>query len=147
MGRRKYGAFQPLDPPEYYVPAAAEYFWDEAEFKTAIAPPTTADDLKVDKASKQITYSSDIFLSSDDHFVGIDTLTDAVIVTLPYASTVDNGKQLVIKDESGNAASNNIIIKTDQSESATIDGYSEIRITSNYGALNLYFNGSGWHIY
>ena len=145
MGRRKYGAFQPLDPPDHYIPAAAEYFWDEAEFKTAIAPPTTADDIKVDKAKSRLSITADRSITPDDHFLGVNTSGGAVTLTLPAQSDVAEGKIYIIKDEGGNAATNNIIINT--ADSAKIDSLNAVSLVSNYGAISIYCNGSQWHIY
>ena len=153
---RRYDAYIPppeLRPEEFTVPAGKawgdeEFFFAEDIFKLDIGifeDPTT--NIEVDEASSLFQYATDVTLSETDHFVGVDTATTSITVTLPLATTINSGKQLVIKDESGNAEVNNIIIKTDEFEGATIDGYSEITITSNYGAVNLYYNGSGWHIY
>ena len=145
MGRRKYGAFQPLDPPDHYIPAAAEYFWDEAEFKTAIAPPVTADDVKTDEASKVVSHSDDRVAQSDYHFIGVDTTTKPVTITLPAGTSVSSGKILLIKDEGGNAGTNKITVTT--SDGSTIDGSSSVNLESDYAAISIYYNGSGWHIY
>ena len=124
-----------------------EIYFDDIEFNKKIAPPTTADDFKVDRASKQTTYSTNQFLSHEDHFVGVDTSADSVTITLPLSSTVENGKQLVIKDEGDNASTYPITVKCDDADPATIDGYSSVKIDSSCGAICLYYNGSGWHIY
>jgi len=122
-----------------------EIYFDDIEFNKKIAPPTTADDFKVDEASRLLSYSSDITLSPTDHFVGVDTTASAVTITLPTTSGLGSGKQLVIKDEGGSASTNHITITT--YDGALIDGSSSVKLVSNYGAINLYYNGSGWHIY
>lgn len=145
MGRRKYGAFQPLDPPDHYIPAAAEYFWDEVEFKTAIAPPVTADDVKTDEASKVVSHSDDYVAQSDYHFIGVDTLTKPVTITLPRGMDISSGKILLIKDEGGNASVNAITVTTN--DGALIDGNGSVTLVADYAAISMYYNGSGWHIY
>jgi hypothetical protein len=145
MGRRKYGAFQPLDPPDHYIPAAAEYFWDEAEFKTAIAPPVTADDVKTDEASKVVSHDDDRTAQADYHFIGVDTLAKPVTITLPKGENISSGKILLIKDEGGNASNNAITVTT--SDGALIDGNGSVTLVADYAAISMYYNGSGWHIY
>ena len=61
-------------------------------------------------------------------------------IRLPNASGYTAGQYLTIKDEAGNANSNNITIKT--SNSQTIDGESQIILESPYAAINLYCDGS-----
>jgi hypothetical protein len=61
-------------------------------------------------------------------------------IRLPNASGYTAGQYLTIKDEAGNANSNNITIKT--SNSQTIDGESQITLESPYAAVNLYCDGS-----
>jgi hypothetical protein len=145
---RRYAAFRPPNPPPEYIDPANDQMFDFVEFdKLYLAPPTAAGDIAVDKASKQITYSADILLTPDDHFVGVDTSAESITITLPLSTAVDNGKQLVIKDEGNNASVYPIIITTAAADAATIDGHTTVQIMSNCGALSLYFNGSGWHIY
>jgi len=121
---------------EYVPPTAADGLLTEAEFE---------DKYKVDEASKLRSYSTDITLAPTEHFVGVDTSTAAVTITLPTAASISSGKQLVIKDEGGSAGINNVIIRT--SDGALIDGQGSVKLQSNYAAVNLYYNGSGWHIY
>ena len=73
------------------------------------------------------------------------TSTGAVTaLTLPTAQVVA-GRVLVIKDAAGNAATNTITIDTQGAE--TIDGAATFVINSNYGAINLYSDGSNWFVY
>jgi hypothetical protein len=61
-------------------------------------------------------------------------------IRLPAASTYSSGQYFTIKDEAGNANTNNIIIKTTGTDE--IDGVSSVVIESPYGAVNVYSNGS-----
>jgi len=65
-------------------------------------------------------------------------------ITLPAAATAGEGRQYIIKDESGTAATNNITI--DGSGSETIDGSLTVAINQNYGSVNIYTDGSNWFI-
>ena len=157
MSRRRFDAYIPPPegrPDEFTMPAGKAwgeeefYFFDDV-FKMDVGiwedPAEIAKE--VDEASRLYTYSSDVYLTEADHFVGIDTSAEAITVVLPLSVDVRSGKQLVIKDEGNNASNNPITIKADVSDGATIDGHSEVKIVSNCGAISLYYNGSGWHIY
>jgi len=121
---------------EYVPPTAAGGMLTEAEFE---------DKYKVDEPSKLYLYSANITLAPSDHFVGVNTVASAITVTLPPATSIPRGKQFVIKDEGGAAGTNNITINTP--DGRTIDGASSVGLQSNYAAINIYYNGSGWHIY
>lgn len=64
------------------------------------------------------------------------TLTTASIT----GATASSPWLFAVKDESGNASVNNIIITTEGSE--TIDGAASIAITADYGIATLYSNGT-----
>jgi len=61
-------------------------------------------------------------------------------IRLPAASGFSDGQYFTIKDEAGNANSNNITVRTTGGD--TIDGQAAIILESPYGAINLYTNGS-----
>ena len=119
-----------------YIPPTADDLLTEAEFETKF---------KVDEASNLLSYSNDITLTPASHFVGVDTTAGAVTITLPTTSAIGSGKQLVIKDEGGSAGTNSITITT--YDGASIDGQPSVKLESDYAAINIYYNGSGWHIY
>ena len=52
------------------------------------------------------------------------------------------GRQLVIKDENGNAGTNNITF--DPAGAVTIDGAATKAISTNYGSLKVYCDGTNW---
>jgi len=70
------------------------------------------------------------------------TGTSGGTLTLPSAATVGPGALLEIKDEGGNAGTNNITIQ--RAGSDTIDGVVSILITADFGILRLYSNGINW---
>ncbi|QNN23307.1 hypothetical protein HED60_13825 [Planctomycetales bacterium ZRK34] len=70
-----------------------------------------------------------------DYYVGVDTSSGAITVNLP-AST--SGKVIVVKDEGGNAGTNNITVV------GTIDGGTNHTINVNYGTVSLIGDGSAW---
>ncbi len=76
--------------------------------------------------------------------IGVDSSGGAHTITLASADCVA-GRIIIIKDEAGSAGTNNITIATEGSED--IDGTSDdnsVLITSNYGVVRVYSNGSDW---
>jgi len=74
------------------------------------------------------------------------SLTAARTKTLPAANAVPAGHVLMIKDASGSAGTNNIIVA--RAGSDTIDGANSVNISANYGVLRLYSNGNNaWLTY
>ena len=65
----------------------------------------------------------------------------AVTITLPTAQ-LRAGRSYTIKDESGAAATNNITVATEGSE--TIDGSATDTISDNYGSKTYYSDGTNW---
>lgn len=61
-------------------------------------------------------------------------------VQIASADIADSGFVVIVKDESGGAAANNITITTQGSE--TIDGSATATINTNYGEVRLYSNGT-----
>lgn len=66
-------------------------------------------------------------------------------ISLPAAATAGTGKVYIIKDESGTAATNNIVINPNGSE--LIDGLLTFSIDADFGAIELYTNGTAWFVY
>ena len=65
------------------------------------------------------------------------------VVGLPAVATSDK-RVITIKDSDGSAASSNIRVTGNSSE--TIDGSAHVYITTNYGAITVLCNGSEWKI-
>ena len=137
MGRRKYKAFIPPTLPAEFVHPSNEKDWSKP-----IEVDTTVD---VDKAKGRVEKTSDATPEPTDHFIGVDTTSQAVTITLPATNTIAEGKIFLIKDEGGNAATNNITIAT--TGDVTIDGNSTITMVSDYSSISVYYNGTEWSIY
>ena len=75
-----------------------------------------------------------------DRVVGVNR-SGAVTITLPTAE-VRTGRIYTVKDESGAAATNNITVATEGSE--TIDGAATATIAENYGCVTYYSDGTNW---
>ena len=75
-----------------------------------------------------------------DRLIGVNR-AGAVTVTLPTAQ-LRAGRAYTVKDESGAAATNNITVATEGSE--TIDGSATDTISEDYGSKAYYSDGSNW---
>lgn len=81
-----------------------------------------------------------------DYIIGVTyTPTGAVTINLPAAATIGEGTVYHIKDEGGNAGTNNITV--DGNDSETIDGETTKVINTNYACISVYCDGSNWFIY
>lgn len=92
-------------------------------------------------SKKRTATATNYTATSQDFLIGVTDTSAPRTITLPAASGLA-GKQIIIKDESGAAATNNITIDGNASES--IDGAATALISTNYGALRLYCDGSNW---
>jgi len=79
--------------------------------------------------------------SAGEALIGVTDTSAARTVTLDTDDVID-GKTIIIKDESGGAATNNITIATEASE--TIDGASTATISTDYGYIKVYSDGTNW---
>lgn len=71
----------------------------------------------------------------------VDTSGGTVTVTLASAM-VEDGAEIIVKDEGGNAGTNAITVDTEGGE--TIDGNASITIGADYGRRRLYSDGTDW---
>jgi hypothetical protein len=77
-----------------------------------------------------------------DSIIGVTDTSSARTITMPN-SGMASGQSWIIKDESGAAATHNITIS---GNGVNIDGASTSVIANNYGAIELYWNGSQFYI-
>lgn len=77
--------------------------------------------------------------STSDKILGVNA-TASLEIRLPAASGFSAGQYFTVKDEAGNANTNNITILTTGAD--TIDGRTFVILESSYAAINLYSNGS-----
>jgi hypothetical protein len=86
--------------------------------------------------------------TADEVIVGVDSDTNAVTVTLRGTDVVP-GRVVTVKDETGNAGTNNITIAT-SGTGVKIDGQDDLTIEVDYGYVQLYSSGGGgtgnWHV-
>lgn len=83
--------------------------------------------------------TSTITASTGARIMGVSA-SSALQIRLPAASNYSAGQFFTIKDEAGNANTNNITILTTGAE--TIDGSTSIILESAHGAVNIYCDGS-----
>lgn len=94
---------------------------------------------------KRTAATNDYSIALTDYYVGVDTTSNTVDLTVPQASTATEGQTFVIKDEGGNTTTNVITIV--RSGTDTIDGATSVEINSPYGSFSLYTDGANWFIY
>ncbi len=83
-------------------------------------------------------------LTAGQNVIGVSDTSATRTITISTADITNIatiGRSITIKDESGGAEINTILIDTEGSE--TIDGALSISIIVNYGAVSLYSNGTG----
>ena len=84
--------------------------------------------------------SSNYQVQPTDYYIGCNGI--GITVTLP-ANSLYPGKSYYIKDESGQASRNPIILSGNGN---TIDGSATITFTMNYISVQVLWTGSGWSI-
>lgn len=87
------------------------------------------------------TSSTNYTVAAADHVVLL-TSTSARTVNLP-AAAASSGRVLHIKDQAGNAGTNNVTIDGNAAE--TIDGAATNVISTNYGSRHLVCDGTAWY--
>lgn len=94
-------------------------------------------------AAIDATHTSNHAISTDNVIIPVNTSSSAVTITL-YSTSGNAGRVVCVKDVGGAAYTNNITIDTYGSE--TIDGQATQAISSNYGAVKMFCDGSNWFI-
>jgi hypothetical protein len=78
-------------------------------------------------------------------FIGLDTTTNSITLTLPLGSAVSLGQIITIKDETTNARRNQVSINTAGSD--TIEGgETEIIVKINDFSIDVQWTGNEWSI-
>lgn len=80
-----------------------------------------------------------------DYIVSVTDNSAARTISLPTGASVGIGQTFVIKDAAGTAGSANAIT-IDTAGAETIDGASSVQITTNYGSMTIYYNGTNYFI-
>lgn len=90
-----------------------------------------------------IASSSTISPSQSSTVYLVDSSSSSLTLTVS-TSSIEAGKELIIKDSTGSSATNSIVVQTEGSE--TIDGQSSFTISSNYTSITIVSDGSNWFI-
>jgi hypothetical protein len=87
--------------------------------------------------------AEDYVMTGNEYLVAVTDTSQERSVYLPSAVTCFN-RQFVIKDESGAAGTNAIIVRTTLGQ--TLDGQPFFVLGGDYNAITIYSNGSNWFI-
>jgi len=77
-------------------------------------------------------------------YLGCNTAPGPISLLLPSAATAIQGQSIVIKDESGNSAANNVTIAVNGG--GNIDGGPVQLLNVAYKSLQFLFSGGAWHL-
>jgi cytoskeletal protein CcmA (bactofilin family) len=91
-------------------------------------------------AYKRRAVGWDYTILATESIIGIGAITASIALTLPAASTLENGQVYTIKDEMGDLATYSASINVQGSD--TIDGQTSVTLESPYAAINIYTNGT-----
>jgi len=94
-------------------------------------------------ASLRVTTAGDYTIRGGEEVLAVTSTAAARTITLPLASSCGPGEIILVKDESGAAATNNITVQ--RAGADTIDGAATKVINTNYGFVRFYCDGvSKW---
>jgi len=102
----------------------------------------------VSYAGNRIHYTSTDALTytmtSDNFYLAVSTTGAAVTITLPSVTSVKTGTEFKISDRKGNAATNNITVNANGTNTFNLNGTSA-KLTKNFSLLYLVSDGvSNW---
>lgn len=96
-------------------------------------------------SSGDYTATAANYTVTSDRVVAVTSTAAPRTITLPDVNKLRPGYSVVVKDESGGAATNNITITTVLGETFEGGGTTKV-INTNFGYFRLYSNGSQWFI-
>ena len=98
--------------------------------------------------TKRTATATDYLTTINDNIIGVTSTAAARTITLSSAAfaqgTATRAYHVIVKDESGGAATNNITVATEGAE--LIDGAATYVIAQNYGSATFYSTGSAWNV-
>ena len=89
---------------------------------------------------KRTFVNSNYSATTTDYYIGVDSTSNIVKVTLPVATSMLDGQTIIVKDEGGSANTNNITISGSAAD--TIDGQNQVVLESPHASIQLYCNGA-----
>lgn len=88
----------------------------------------------------RVAVAANYAAAGNEDVIGVTSTASARTITLPLAASIQPGQTIVVKDESGGAATNNITIV--RSGGDTIDGATSKVLNANFGTVMLYSDGA-----
>jgi hypothetical protein len=115
-------------------------------FGIGIVAPTVRLDVDGAVAFKRIAtaVSANTAAMGEAHIYAVTSTASARTITISTAD-ITAGRQFIVKDESGAAGTNNITIGTAGAEN--IDGAATAVISTNYGSVSIYSDGTNLFTY
>ena len=124
------------------------------QFKTGSAEMTGSSAIVYDSKNNRLTVASGLIhnrtavatshtASVSDYILGATSVPSEILMD---ATLFSEGQVLVVKDESGGAASSTAVTIV-PSGSQTVDGQSSLEIESPHGSVLVYSDGSNWFVY
>lgn len=108
----------------------------------AIIEDLLEDREEVETLENYLTISADYTTTATDQILNVTTTTSITITLATVAC--EAGKFYTIKDKTGGAGTYPITIATQGAE--TIDGAATFTINTNYGAIEVFSDGTNWFI-
>ena len=134
--------------------ATAKGIAGSLQFKTGSASMTGSSDITYDLGNNRLTIGGGLVhnrtavttshtASVSDYILGATSVPSNILLD---ATSFATGQVLLVKDESGDAASASPVT-LNPSGSQTVDGASSLTIESAHGSVLIYSDGSNWFIY
>ena len=83
-------------------------------------------------------------VTATDYFISVDSSAGPVTINLPDAPT--SNRQFIIKDRLGQAATNNITVKS-LTGAATVDTFASYTFVDNFESLECLFHGTNYEVF
>lgn len=87
--------------------------------------------------------SANANILTTDYYIGCNSSSGTITLTLPSIATVPSGQEFVVKDEGGQAGVNNITV---DGNGSLIDGNSTFALKAPYEGIRCVSRGSFWAI-
>ncbi len=94
-------------------------------------------------ALKRTATAVTMSVGATDYLIAVTSTAAARTITLPSSASTTVGRTVIVKDESGACATNNITVDT---AGGNIDGAASKVMNVNYESLTFYNNGTNWFI-
>lgn len=115
-------------------------FTDATLTDPIISDATFDSSIKINRTTTAISYA----VLATDFYIGVTSTAAPRTITLEAAAEAGAGRMLIIKDESGGAATNNITI--DAATTELIDGSQTFTMSNNFQSITLICTGTAWFI-